>query len=284
MNDRHFKNFIIGIGLGASGFAFAAVTLPNTFSAGTPIVAAQVNANFAALKTALETAGGINDGAIAVGKLSVTGTAADGKVLKLSGGTLAWGDDAVGAGGSTYTAGAGLGLTGTTFSVKFPLTGTISATDAGSIGFSVTSSDPSKTAIKGLGGNYGVVGDTLSPNGVGVLAANSGAADGAALEVSGGIKVSGASKPAFVHITTTANTLSNYTCIDNPLTNNKPNAVLIVTPNFYNPSGASGLFPTDSLGVFYGNSTGIGFSNKWCIFNQGGVVVGSRFNILVFNQ
>jgi hypothetical protein len=284
MNDSNLRKFVIGVALGVSGFGIAAVSIPNTFTAGTPIKSADVNANFSVLKTALETASGVNDGAISRAKLSISGTAADGKVLKAQGSDLVWGDDAVGAGGSTYTAGAGLALTGTAFSVKFPLSGTISASDAGVIALNVTSSDPAKTAIKGLGGNFGVVGDTFSPTGVGVLAANSGAADGVALEISGGIKVSGGTKPAFIHVATAANISTNITCIDNVLTNNKPNAILIITQNF----GSSGVYNNASVGVNYLGAAGA-FPNRWCIFNQiGGITVtipvNATFNVLVFNQ
>lgn len=49
----------------------------------------------------------------------MSGKAADGKVLKLESGSLAWGDDIVGSSGSSYTAdGSSLSLSGTTFSVK----------------------------------------------------------------------------------------------------------------------------------------------------------------------
>jgi hypothetical protein len=270
MNDQRLRQFVIGVALGISGFGVAAVSLPHSFTAGSQIKSAEVNANFAALKTALETAAGINDGAITRAKLGITGTVADGKVLKAQGNDLVWADD---------NAGAGFSL---------PFTGSINSSSSAPIGFSVSSSDPTKTAIKGLGGNYGVVGDTLNPGGVGVLAANS--ANGTALEVNGGIKVSGANKPAFVHQAIASNSASNYTCIDNALTNNRPNAVLIVTQNF-NPNGASlssGVYNDESIGVFYGSSSDNTLSfNKWCIFNQNTsslIPVNADFNVLVFNQ
>ncbi|MBU1877357.1 MAG: hypothetical protein KJ734_00240, partial [Chloroflexi bacterium] len=40
----------------------------------------------------------------------------------------------------------------------------------------------------------------------------------------------------FVHTTTAANTSGNYTYIDHPLTNNNPNAIVLVTQN-WNPGG-----------------------------------------------
>jgi hypothetical protein len=51
--------------------------------------------------------------------LSTSGSIADGKVLKLSGGNLTWADDLAGSAGSTYSAdGSSLALNGTIFSVK----------------------------------------------------------------------------------------------------------------------------------------------------------------------
>ncbi len=286
MNDRQLRNFAIGLGLGISGFTLAAVSLPNSFTAGTPIKSADVNANFSALKTALETASGINDGALGVGKLNVSGTAADGKVLKLSSGALSWGDDLTGgSGGTTYTAGAGLALTGTTFSVKLPYEGEITSADSSPVGLLVTSRDSSKIVIMGRGGRYGVVGDTISAGGVGVLAANS--TGGTALEVSGAIKPSGSNAPAFVHTSTASNSSGNITCLDHPLTNGKPNAIVMVTHN-YNPNGASALsgeYLNKAIGVFYTGTTNTP-NNRWCVYtedNTFAVPANVDFNVLVFN-
>ncbi|NJK45540.1 MAG: hypothetical protein HC933_15835 [Pleurocapsa sp. SU_196_0] len=315
MNHREIRNLVLGVLIGASGLT--ALAAFSEFQAGTPIRAADVNAKFNDLDarvtarqarisavcaegssiravaadgtvtceaddvgtggTGFTTGAGLNltggvlgitDGGITRGKLNTTGTVAPGKLLRATADGLEWADDGL----------------------KLPFSGTISAADAGSIGLSVVSSDPNKTAMKGLGGNYGVVGDTLSPTGVGVLAANSGSAGGAALEVSGGIKVSGGNKPAFVHQAIASNSFGNYTCINNALTNNRPNAILIVTQNF-NPNGTlvdSGVYNDESIGVFYGTSSldPVAF-NKWCIFNQDTsslIPVNADFNVLVFNQ
>ncbi len=304
MNDRHFKNFVIGVGLGASGFAFAAVTLPNTFTAGTPIVAAQVNDNFAAIKTALETAGGINDGAIGVGKLSVAGTAADGKVLKAQGGKLTWGDDLAGGGitfGQTVSGASGTGFTVT---LTAPIAASGQAALVGRIGpassyssvagvwgdsrssVGVLGSSDTNRGVSGVSGSgLGVAGNSTSgtgtsgysDTGTGVAA---GSDSGVALEVAGPIKVSTLRSPAFVHIATTANTLLNATCIDNPGTNGKPSAILIITHNF-GPNSGSGLVNNSPIGVYYNPA-----QSNWCIFNEdtSPLRVGNQFNVLVFQQ
>jgi len=316
MNHKEMRNLVLGLTIGASGLtAFAAFS---EFQAGTPIKAADVNAKFNDLDTRM-----------AAKQARVTATCAAGSSISAiaADGTVTCEADDVSSGGSSFSTGAGLNLTGGVLSVmdasitraklevsgsvvvgkilrasaaglewaddglKLPFNGAIGAADAGSIGVNVTSSDPSKTAIKSLGGNFGVVGDTLSPTGVGVLAANSGAAGGAALEISGGIKVSGSNKVAFTHTAVAANVCSNITCIDNVLTNNKPNAILIIT-QIYNPNGtSSGTYNPSPVGVYYSAASASVFPNKWCVFNQGtngstppAMPANASFNVLVFNQ
>ncbi len=123
---RDLKHIVLGAALVTCGLsALAAVNL-TSFTPGTPIKSSEVNANFSSLKAnieALQAPGGIAgaqlaDGSVTTGKLNATGTAADGKVLKLQAGNLAWADDLTGgAGGAAYSAGTGLALSGTTFSV-----------------------------------------------------------------------------------------------------------------------------------------------------------------------
>jgi hypothetical protein len=249
---NNVKNFVLGALLGIGGLsAFAAFS---EFTAGTVIRAADVNAKFNDL-----------DARVTTKQNRVTGTCAVGSSVS-----------AIAADGTVTCASSGLAL---------PFTGSIAAASAGSIGLNISSSDPTKTAIKGLGGNYGVVGESLAPAGVGVLAASSGG--GAALEVSGAIKISGTSKPAFVHEAVAANIVGNYTCMDNPLTNSKPNAIVMVTQNF-NPNGtATGTYNNNSVGVFYNVVAGSPLINKWCIFNQATtslIPVNAAFNVLVINQ
>jgi Chaperone of endosialidase len=110
---RDLRNIMLGAVVAVSGLsALAAVNL-TTFTPNTPIKSSEVNANFASLKDVVEAP-------IGASRLETTGTAADGKVLKLQAGSLAWADDLTGgAGGTAYTAdGSSLALTDTTFSVK----------------------------------------------------------------------------------------------------------------------------------------------------------------------
>ena len=80
-------------------------------------------------------------------------------------------------------------------------------------------------------------------------------------------------KPAmFLHTTSSSNNSSNWTTIDNPTTNNKPNAVLIVTANW----GTAGPYHNKAIGVWYNNG-------KWTVYNQdlSTMPSGVRFNVLV---
>jgi hypothetical protein len=86
----------------------------------------------------------------------------------------------------------------------------------------------------------------------------------------------------FVHTATAANTSGNHTYIDHPLTNNNPNAIVLVTQN-YNPGGGSGTYNDHPIGVWYSNS-----AQKWSIFNQdntSSMPDGADFNVIVtFNR
>jgi len=79
----------------------------------------------------------------------------------------------------------------------------------------------------------------------------------------------------FVHKATTGNTSGHITTIDYPLTNNKPNAILLVTPN-WNPGGVGGTYNNHPIGVYY---TG----GKWRIFNQDfeAMPPNAAFNVIV---
>ncbi len=53
MNSTMLRRFTLGFGVGLVGFAVA-MTVPNSFTSGTPISSSAVNANFTAVKTAVD--------------------------------------------------------------------------------------------------------------------------------------------------------------------------------------------------------------------------------------
>jgi hypothetical protein len=144
-----------------------------------------------------------------------------------------------------------------------------SATDTGALGTS-----RSGAGVRGLtDGGVGVEGHAES--GIGVRAAHG--RGGTALEIANGaLRVSGSLRPAFVHESGGGNTSGDSTCIDHPLTNNQPEAMVLVTHRW----GGSGVnVPT--VGVFYEPG-----SRRWCIFTEGGssMPMGVPFNVLVITQ
>lgn len=83
---------------------------------------------------------------------------------------------------------------------------------------------------------------------------------------------------AFVHHATPENITDHWTYIDHPLINNKPNAVLYVTPN-WNPHGEKHTVHTPHpIGVWYHADRG-----RWAIFNEdkAAMAVGAHFNVAV---
>jgi hypothetical protein len=134
----------------------------------------------------------------------------------------------------------------------------------------------------------GVVG--LSSTGVGVVASS---LSGTAILIDGGISVAGAGvdsdTPLFIHKVVTGSggnicSLQAYsTVIDNPFTNNEPDAILIVTPNF--GANNAGVAPAVGIPAVYYDATnqcGKG-TGKWVIYNLNSVaqVNNSMFNVMV---
>jgi hypothetical protein len=130
----------------------------------------------------------------------------------------------------------------------------------------------------------GVYGASTSPAGVGVNAVGSGinsSAQGTALRIdTGAIKVTGAGQgtmtPVFIHVATPGTISTSATCIDHPLTNNDPNAILFVTHNF-NPGGGTGTAALNAAyGLWYNGA-------RWCIFREDAfdMPVNVAFNVLV---
>jgi hypothetical protein len=144
-----------------------------------------------------------------------------------------------------------------------------SATDTGAMGTS-----RSGAGVRGLtDGGVGVEGHAES--GIGVRAAHG--RGGTALEIANGaLRVSGSLRPAFVHESDGGNTSRDSTCIDHPLTNNQPEAMVLVTHRW----GGSGV-NVPAVGVFYEPG-----SRRWCIFTEGGssMPMGVPFNVLVITQ
>jgi len=84
-----------------------------------------------------------------------------------------------------------------------------------------------------------------------------------------------ASRNTFIHTASRSNISRHITTIDNPATNNNPNAKIIITQNF----GSSGPYNKNIVGVWYSE-------NKWKIFNQNKTNMpnGAKFNVWVVND
>lgn len=82
---------------------------------------------------------------------------------------------------------------------------------------------------------------------------------------------------AFVHRADPLNTASNYTYLDNRLTNGKPDAVLSVTQN-WNPGGGTGVYNDHPVSTLYDRKL-----KKWAISNLDGAPIskGAAFNVAV---
>ena len=140
------------------------------------------------------------------------------------------------------------------------------------------------------------------------LTVNGGAQN--ALEISGGIKVSGNNKPAFQLTVDASNLIYSLSSdligfkIDNVFCNNDPNALIFITPVGtinalavrYNVNIGRWECYTDipeTLNVFYGHKqlTGCGFDGCQDVFyltnaalNQTYIAMGTKFNIMIIKQ
>jgi hypothetical protein len=134
----------------------------------------------------------------------------------------------------------------------------------------------------------GVEGHSASPSGIGVLASAPDPEITALAIDTGNIRVPGAGEqtptPVFVHVAAEVNTRSNQTVIDHPMTNNDPNAILIVTRRerlFFSQhdDNLTAPPPAESFSVAYSSRAA-----KWLIVQPNGssVSLGSAFNVLVF--
>lgn len=80
-----------------------------------------------------------------------------------------------------------------------------------------------------------------------------------------------------VQTATSANTVGNYTCIDDPNANSNPKALVEITSN-WNPGGSGGVYNNHYTGVWYNTS-----NSRWCIFNQDHAsILNASFNVYIF--
>lgn len=88
---------------------------------------------------------------------------------------------------------------------------------------------------------------------------------------------SGGGAYLYVHTATSANTIGDYTLLDNPVSNGNPNAIVFATAN-WNPGGTYTGFDNHQIGVWYDS-----WAAKWSIFNEdtASMPVGASFNVYV---
>ena len=81
---------------------------------------------------------------------------------------------------------------------------------------------------------------------------------------------SGSGAKIYVHIATSSNSAGDYTDLDNNVTNNNPNAIVFVTPNW----APHQVYDKSPIGVWY-------HSGHWSIFNQNlsAIPHGAAFNV-----
>jgi hypothetical protein len=132
----------------------------------------------------------------------------------------------------------------------------------------------SGSGLRGLADD-GVGVEGHAENGVGVRASHG--HGGTALEVvNGAFRVSGSLRPAFVHTSDGSNTRGDSTCIDHPLSNGRPEAMILVTHRY-----GGGAVNVPAVGVYYAYDVG-----RWCVFTEGGTPMPTSipFNVLVISQ
>jgi hypothetical protein len=149
----------------------------------------------------------------------------------------------------------------------------------------LTNGDPNALIVVTQNYNPGGVGATYNDHNIGVMydvssdrwaVFNQDLADipiGAAFNVF----VATAWSPAFLHTATTGNIEQGTTYIDHPLTNDNPEAMILVTQNL-NPGGGGGIANDHTIGVWYS-----AVESKWAIYNQEAPSMpeDASFNVLV---
>jgi hypothetical protein len=86
-----------------------------------------------------------------------------------------------------------------------------------------------------------------------------------------------AAENVYVHTATSANSLGDFTLLNNAYTNDNPYALVWVTPN-WNPGARGGVYDDHNIGVWYDSYYG-----RWAIFNQDGSAIpaGASFNVII---
>lgn len=86
-----------------------------------------------------------------------------------------------------------------------------------------------------------------------------------------------ASKKVFVQTATTGNTLGGATYINSPLTNDNPNAMILITQNI-DPDGANEFVSDHPVGAYYNPTL-----KQWGVLNEDGssMGIGAHFNIMI---
>jgi hypothetical protein len=89
--------------------------------------------------------------------------------------------------------------------------------------------------------------------------------------------VQNANKKVFVQTATTANTLGGATYINSPLTNDNPNAMILITPNI-DPDGANEFVSDHPVSAYYNPTL-----KQWGVLNEDGssMAIGAHFNIMI---
>ncbi len=283
-----------------------------SFSPGTQIQSAQVNGNFSAITTAVNSKQDNITGACPAGQ-AVTGVANVGGALTCAPAGLTFGSSTTGSaatsGVTVGNAGGGAGLEGDSSSASnnaYGVLGDLTALSPGSNAAGVKGQSEGggigvwgSTDGTNLFGSYGVYGSVSGGPGVGVLgttdegvgvwgetnstgllaagvtATNNASQTGVALDISQGylqVQGAGVNTHTTAFIWTAANAGLNGTSIDNPMTNGNPNLLLTVTQSI-NPVG---IYNPHPIGVLYNGG-------YWNIINldQGAMPVNASFVVLV---
>ncbi|MDP9457422.1 MAG: serine/threonine protein kinase [Actinomycetota bacterium] len=149
----------------------------------------------------------------------------------------------------------------------------------GAAGWAISQDSGDLWSDRGPQDEYGRVAAEASPaaldaavasraKGAGDPGTNGGASDASDAQPDGAV---------FVHRATSENVFANSTYIDDPSTNDNPDAVLTVMQN-WNPGGDGGTYNAHPIGVWYDGS-----AEKWAIANEDRAAMpeGAAFNVVV---